>query len=224
MQELHCGKMGGHSGWLRTYKRISRNFLWPGIKKHVKTFVAECVVCQQVHYETLSPPGLLQPNAIPQSIWTAISMDFIEGLPNNAGKSAILVVVDRLTKYGHFIALSHPYTAKTIAEVFIREIFKLNGMPQHIITYRDPIFMSSFWESFFDMQGTKLGRSTAYHPQSDGQTESLNRILEQYLRCVILEKKCNWTDILPWAEWWYNATYQSAIKMTPFQALYGMPP
>lgn len=197
MQELHCGKLGGHSRWLRTYKRISRKFFWPGIKKQVKTFVVECMVCQQVDYETLSPLGLLQPNAIPQSIWIAISMDFIEGLPNSVGKSSILIVVDRLTKYGHFISLTHPYTAKIIAKVFIREIFKLHGMPQHIITDRDPIFLSSFWESFFKIQGTKLGRSTAYHPQSDDQTESLNRILEQYLRYVILEKKYNWSDILP---------------------------
>ncbi|PRQ41877.1 putative nucleotidyltransferase, Ribonuclease H [Rosa chinensis] len=224
IKELHCGKGGGHSGWLRTYKRISRSFLWPGIKKQVKTFVSECLICQQVHYETISPPGLLQPNPIPAGLWTDISMDFIDGLPQSAGKTSILVVVDRLTKYAHFIALKHPYTARSVAELFVQEIFRLHGMPESIISDRDPIFLSAFWKNFFELQGSKLCMSTAYHPQTDGQTECLNRVLEQYLRCVILEEQGHWTDILPWAEWWYNTTYHSTIKMSPYQALYGIPP
>lgn len=117
----------------------------------MKEFVAECVVCQQVHYETISPLGLLQPNEIPQGVWTNISMDFIEGLPHIAGKFSIIVVVDRLTKYGHLIAINHPYTAKYNAEVFVEDIFKLHGLPQHIIMNRDPIFLSAFWECFFEM-------------------------------------------------------------------------
>ncbi|XP_061993668.1 uncharacterized protein LOC133711581 [Rosa rugosa] len=188
IKEFHEGKIGGHSGWLRTYKRISKKILWPRIKKQVRIFVSECIICQRNHYEAISPPGLLQPNSIPTEAWLNISLDFIDGLPVNFGKSDILVVVDRLTKYGHFVALSHPYTAKTIAEVFVREVFHLHGMPKEIISDRDPTFLSTFWKEFFAIQGTKLCYSTTYHPQTDGQTESLNRVLEQYLRCTICEK------------------------------------
>ena len=97
-------------------------------------------------------------------------------------------------------------------------------MPANIISDRDPIFLSLFWQAFFELQGTQLCKSSAYHPQSDGQTENLNRTLEQYLRCVIGEKPQSWVQALPWAEWWYNTSHQSAIDMTPFQALYGYEP
>lgn len=186
--------------------------------------VAECDTCQRNHYESINPPGLLQPLSIPENAWRDISMDFVEGLPSCNGKSVLWVVIDRFTKYAHFVPLSHPYTAKMVADVFIQDIFRLHGMPRSIVTDRDPIFLSLFWESFFKSQGTTLCRSTAYHPESDGQTENLNRTVDQYLRCVLCEKPVQWTSILPWAEWWYNTTYHSAIKMSPFEALYGYAP
>ncbi|XP_061993942.1 uncharacterized protein LOC133711877 [Rosa rugosa] len=224
LNECHAGLVGGHSGYLRTYKRVTRTFMWPGVKKFVKKWVAECDVCQRNHYEAILPPGLLLPLAIPERAWQGISMDFIEGLPNDQGKSVLWVIVDRFSKYVHFIPISHPYTAKTIAELFVKEIFRLHGMPEAIVTNRDPIFLSQFWEAFFKMQGTKLHRSTAYHPESDGQTENLNRTVEQYLRCMITEKDGSWVSLIPWAEFWYNSTYHSAIQMSPFEALYGYPP
>lgn len=119
MKDFHCGHEGGHSGYLRTYKRVARNFCWPGMKRMIRKFVAECDICQRNHYEAIHPPGLLQPNKIPDGAWLDISIDFIEGLPNSGGKSVILVVVDRFTKYAHFLPLAHPYSAATVAEVFI---------------------------------------------------------------------------------------------------------
>lgn len=151
-------------------------------------------------------------------------MDFIDGLPNSQGKNSILVVVDRLSKYGHFIAITHQYTAAHIADIFTREIFRLHGMPRSIVSDHDRIFLSHFWESFFKLQGTKLCHSSTYHPQSDGQSEVLNRTLEHYLQCFIAEKPNNWATLLHWAEWWYNTTFHSTIKITPFQAVYGSPP
>lgn len=151
-------------------------------------------------------------------------MDFIDGLPPSQGKNAILVVVDRLSKYGHFIAVAHPYTASQIAEIFMREVFRLHGMPRSIVSDRDPIFISHFWAAFFKLQGTKLCRSSAYHPQTDGQTEVVNRSVEHYLRCFVADKPSSWCSLLHWAEWWYNSTYHSTIRMTPFQAVYGIPP
>lgn len=118
------------------------------MKKHLKRFIAECIVCQQNHYEATLPPALLQPNPIPNGVWQDISMDFVEGLPKSEGKSVILVVVDRFTKYAHFVPLSHPYTAKVVAEIFIQHVFKLHGLPKSIITDRDPVFLSSFFGMF----------------------------------------------------------------------------
>jgi transposase InsO family protein len=224
LKEFHEGLVGGHAGVSRTYKRVARSFAWHGMLKDIKRLVAECNICQQNHYETTKPPGLLQPNSIPEGAWSDISMDFVEGLPDSNGKSVILVVVDRLTKYGHFIPLSHPYTAAGVAKVLMEAVFKLHGLPEAIISDRDPVFLSTFWEAFFQMQGTKLHKSSAYHPQTDGQTENLNRTLEQYLRCTVGEKPHSWVEALPWAEWWYNTAHHSAIGMTPFQALYGYAP
>jgi hypothetical protein len=151
-------------------------------------------------------------------------MDFIASLPPSAGKTTILVVVDRLSKSAHFLALAHPYTAKMVAEIFITGIVKLYDMPQSIVSDRDPVFISHFWQEFFKLSGTKLKMSSAYHPQTDGQTEVINCWIEQYLRCFTYQQPRKWYSFLPWAEFWYNTTYHASTGMTPFQALYGRPP
>jgi hypothetical protein len=122
----------------------------------------------------MTPAGLLQTLSVPSQVWDEISMDFVEGLPKSNGKEAILVVVDQLTKYAHFLPLRHPFTAATVAGVFFHEVVRLHGVPSIIISDRDRVFMSFFWRELFKLQGTSLHRSTAYHPQSDGQTEVVN--------------------------------------------------
>ena len=139
---LHSSAVGGHSGQLATYHRINKLFWWKGLKKDVENFVKQCQVCQQAKHLLTSPPGLLQPLPIPAGAWQNISLDFVEGLPKSDGYTVILVVVDRFTKYAHFIPLKHPYTALTVARVLFDTVVKLHGLPKSMVSDRDKIFTS----------------------------------------------------------------------------------
>jgi hypothetical protein len=151
-------------------------------------------------------------------------MDFIEGLPNSQGKDVVLVVVDRLSKYVHFTPLSHPYSAASIAQAFVDHIFKLHGLPKSIVSDRDPVFTSLFWKELFRVTGTKLLMSSAYHPQTDGQTKIMNKGLEAYLRSFTGDCPRGWLKWLSLAEWAYNTSVHTSTKISPFEAVYGFPP
>ena len=220
---FHNSAQGGHSGVGATAKRMGAVLYWKGLRKDIRHFVRTCSICQQFKSDHSAYPGLLQPLPIPKTIWTDISMDFIEGLPKSQGFTVILVVVDRLSKYAHFLPMSYPYTALTVAQTFLDNVFKLHGLPTSIVSDCDKIFTSNFWKELFKLLGTQLKLSTAYHPQTDGQTEVLNRGLQTYLRCMAAEKPREWSRWLPLAEWWYNTNYHSAINTTPYEAVYGQP-
>ncbi|RLM77946.1 hypothetical protein C2845_PM12G03110 [Panicum miliaceum] len=133
--------------------------------------------------EHLLPGGLLLPLPVPSAVWADVDMDFIEGLPKVGGKSVILTVVDRFSKYCHFIPLGHPYSAEMVAKAFSAEIVRLHGVPQSIVSDRDPVFTSGFWKELFTFSGAKLHMTTAFHPQEDGQVEAGNKVITMYLHC-----------------------------------------
>lgn len=158
------------------------------MKKAVIDLVRKCDTCQRCKDENVASLGLLQPLAIPNEGWKGISMDFIEGLPKSYSKEVILVVVDRLTKYGHFIALSHPYIVEAVVEVFMEHVYKLHGLPNDIVSYRDNVFISKFWQAVFKQMQVHLSLFIAYHLQSNGHAERVNRCLERYWRCMVSQK------------------------------------
>jgi hypothetical protein len=222
--ELHTSLVGGHSGFLKTYHRVKKEFFWDGLKTDVQRFVVECLVCQQNKVETINTPGLLQPLSIPSQHWEEVSMDFITGLPKSKGKSVIMVIFYMLTKYAHFYTLSHPFKAGTVATAFMETIQKLHGSPKIIVSDKDPIFTGHFWTELFSCLGIKLAHISSYHPQSDGQTIIVNKFLEGYLCFFVSNKQTQWFKRLPLVEWWYNTSFNTATKMTPFMALYGYHP
>ena len=221
---FHTSELGGHSGERATYHRLKILFTWPGMRQAVKNFVQQCPVCQLNKAHHFPYPGLLQPLPVPDFAWTHISMDFVEGLPVSDNKDLILVVVDRFTKYAHFIGLKHPINVTTVAQAFTDNVFKLHGLPTVMVTDRDRIFTSHLWQKLFQKMGVKLHLSTSYHPQTDGHTERVNQCLENYLRCMAFAHPKKWYKWLSMAEWWYNTSFHTSLKMTPFQALYARPP
>jgi len=167
IQALHSSPVGGHSGAPATIKRIWSLFAWPGRTKLITAFVQSCPTCQQAKLERVKYPGLLQPLATPSAAWQVISLDFVEGLPISHGFNCILVVVDLFSKYSHFVALKHPFSALSVAKIFMQRIYRLHGLPTALVSDRDRIFTNQLWRELFHLAGVDLHLSSAYHPQSD---------------------------------------------------------
>lgn len=224
LQALHSSGMGGHSGVLATYHRIKRYFAWPKIKETIQQFVASCTIYQQAKSEKVRTPGMLQLLPVPTEAWKVICMDLIEGLPMSSNYDVILVVIDKFSKYNHFIPLRHPFTAFKVAQEFMNHIYRLHGMPGMIVSDRDRIFTSKLWQELFRLVDTTLHMSSSHHLQIDGQSEHLNQCVEGFLRCMVHSYPKKWAAWLPLAEYWYNTSFHSALGRTPFELLYGYPP
>jgi len=222
--ECHSAPAAGHPGVERTFRRLVAAFYWPKMREDVRYYVASCIVFQTTKYSTQPPARLLQPLPIPSMVWDQVTMDFIVGLPPSRGYTAIMVVVDRLTKYTHLGALPTNFDATRVAQLFMDIVVKLHGFPSSIVSDRDTIFLSQLWTELMKNSGTTLKRCTAYHPQTDGQTEVMNRSVEQYLRAYTHDRPTRWVSFLPWAEYALNTSNHIALNMSPFQALYGRPP
>lgn len=191
---MHDSSVGEHSGVTATFQRVAGVFWWAGLREQVLQYVTACHICQLSKHKNVHSPGLLQPFPIPEQAWSHISMDFIEQLPVSTKKDTIWVIVDRFTKYAQFIALSHPYTASSLATVFLDMVYKLHGLLISVVSDRDKIFTSSFWQQLFKLIGNEQHLSTTYHPQSDGQTERVNQCVESYLRCMCSSCPKQWAS------------------------------
>jgi hypothetical protein len=221
---LAVSDRAGHEGTEKMLHRPRMDFFVPDARAVVREWVRSCLTCQSNKTEQLHPTGLLQPLEVASAVWADIAVDFIEGLAKVGGKSCILTVVDRFSMYTHFLPLGHPYTATSVTRLFFDNIVKLHGTPSSIVSDRDPAFTSRFWRELFDMAGFKLQFSSAFHPQSDGQSEVTNKIIAMYLKCLTGDRSRDWLRWLPWAEFCYNSSFQSSLRTTPFRVVYSCDP
>ena len=222
LEEGHRSGLSIHPGATKMYQDLKKLFWWAGMKRDVAKFVYACLTCQKSKIEHQKPAGMMQPLKIPEWKWDSISMDFVTGLPRTVkGNDSIWVIVDRLTKSAHFLPMKINHSLEKLAELYIEEIVRLHGIPSSIVSDRDPRFTSRFWESLQKALGTKLRLSSAYHPQTDGQTERTIQSLEDLLRACVLEQSGSWDSYLPLVEFTYNNSFHASIGMAPYEALYG---
>jgi len=179
-QGCHDSLVAGHCGQEKTIEIVMRDFYWKGLADWIRDYVRSCDECQHSKSPRHAKYRLLQPLEVPYAAWSSISTDFITQLLESQGKTQIRVVVDRFTKMAHFIGLHENATAQDVADTFLGEVGKLHGLPTEIISEMDAKFSGEFWESLCKMLGVKRRMSTAYHPQTDGQTERTNQVLEGY--------------------------------------------
>ncbi|GJT63704.1 putative reverse transcriptase domain-containing protein, partial [Tanacetum coccineum] len=222
MHESHKSKYSIHPGSDKMYHDLKKLYWWPNMKAIIAEYVSKCLTCSRVKAECQKPSGLLVQPEIPMWKWERITMDFVTKLPKTStGHDAIWVIVDRLTKSAHFIPIRATDSMETLTRLYIKEIVSRHGVPISIISDRDSHFTSRFWQSLQNALGTQLDMSTAYHPETDGQSERTIQTLEDMLRACVIDFGKGWDKHLPLVEFSYNNSYHASIKAAPFEALYG---
>ncbi|GJY22329.1 reverse transcriptase domain-containing protein [Tanacetum coccineum] len=222
MHESHKSKYSIHPGSDKMYHDLKMLYWWPNMKADIATYVSKCLTCAKVKAEHQRPSGLLVQPDIPEWKWEKITMDFITKLPKTAaGYDSIWVIVDRLTKSAHFLPMKETDSTEKLTRLYIKEIVARHGIPMLIIFDRDSHFTSRVWQSLHKALGTQLNLSTAYHPQTDGQSERTIQTLEDMLRACVIDFGNGWDRHLPLVEFSYNNSYHTSIKAAPFEALYG---
>jgi transposase InsO family protein len=230
VRELHSAPAHGHQGVGKTFERIARDYYFPGMRKQVETEVLGCDICCRAKSNRHAPYGLLQSPPTPNRAWESIAFDFVVKLPpskepmTNVVYDSVWVTTDRTTKYAHFEPYKEASTATEFAYAFQKTIVSNHGLPKEIISDRDKLFTSKFWTTLMAQLGTNHKLSTAYHPQTDGQTERLNQTMEQYLRCFVNEQQDNWVERLPMAQFAFNSAMSETTKTSPFFANHGYVP
>ncbi|GJV72893.1 putative reverse transcriptase domain-containing protein [Tanacetum coccineum] len=222
MHESHKSKYFIHPGSDKMYHDIKMLYWWPNMKADIATYVSKCLTYAKVKAKHQRPSGLLVQPDIPEWKWEKITMDFITKLPKMAaGFNSIWVIIDRLTKSAHFLPMRETYLTEKLTRLYMKEIVARHGIPVSIISDRDSHFTSRVWQSLHKALGTQLDLSTAYHPQTDGQSERTIQTLEDMLRAYVIDFRNGWDRHLPLVEFSYNNSYHTSIKAAPFEALYG---
>lgn len=175
MEFFHASTLGGQLGVYATTHTLVLVVWWKGLTKDIREYVRNCSICQKIEPKNVAYPVKMLPLPIPEGVFIDVTMNSIDGLPKSQGKTTIIVVVDHLTKYAHFAALPHPYTAQSVAKLFLEIVYKLHGFLNTVTSDKDPNFTSTFWQELFQLQGVSLQLSLAYHPQTNGQTKLVNR-------------------------------------------------
>lgn len=224
LQLCHDSTITGHPGRAKTFSLLRRTYYWPGDYADVRKYVKFCQICRRTKASTHAPYGSLKALSVPNGRWKHISMDFIVGLPLSNGHDAILVVVDRLTKMKHLIPCNTTDDADKLARLFIVYVWKHHGLPETIVSDRGSLFTSEFWTRLCKRLGIMAALSTAFHPETDGQTERTNAMLEAILRAYTSYHQDDWNDWLPLAEFALNNQESETTKMTPFFANSAMHP
>jgi hypothetical protein len=224
MKQLHDDITARHPGREKTFEIQTRNYYFPGMRKFVNKYVDHCDTCAKIKPTRHAPYGLLKPLEIPKRPWQSISRDLVTGLPESNGHDAIWVVEDRLTKMAHYIPCNETTDTRQFAHMFITHVFRLHGLPLDITSDRGSLFTAKFWKELARELSIDRRLSTAYHPQTDGQTERVNATMEQYLRAYCNYQQDNWAELLTTAEFCYNNTVSSTTKQTLFFANYGYQP
>ncbi|GJV91131.1 putative nucleotidyltransferase, ribonuclease H [Tanacetum coccineum] len=222
MHESHKSKYSIHPGSDKMYQDLKKLYWWPNMKAEIATYVSKCLTYAKVKAEHQKPSGLLQQPKIPEWKWEKITMDFVLGLPRTpSGYDSIWVIVDRLTKSAHFLPMKKTDSIEKLAQLYLKEIVCKHGVPTSIISDRDSLFTSRFWKSLQEAMGTQLDMRTAYHPETDGQSERTIQTMEDMLRACVIDFGSSWDRHLPLVEFSYNNSYHASIKAAPFEALYG---
>jgi transposase InsO family protein len=221
---FHDAPAFGHPGRAKTLELLQRGHYWDTMRRDVDRFVRNCDTCRRSRTSRHAPFGLLRPLPVPQAPWQDISMDFVVGLPWSEGCDAIWVVVDRLTKQRHLVPCRSDVDANDLADLFLKWVFRLHGLPETITSDRGPQFASHFWGRLCSRLEIGRRMSTAFHPQTDGQTERFNAVMEQYLRSYVNYLQDDWSSWLPLAEFAANNHASDATGLSPFFALHGHHP
>lgn len=220
----HDSTIAGHPGRWKTIELVSRNYWWPGMTRYIASYVKGCDRCNRTKTFPSKPVGKLVPTQIPTEIWQIVGVDLITGLPECQGYNAILVVIDRLSKMLHACPTTDTVTSEGVARLFRDNVWKHHGLFEQVISDRGPQFLSGFVKELYRLLGIKSSPSTAYHPQSDGQTERANQEVEQYLRLYVNHRQDDWVEWLSLGEFCYNNRIQSSTRQTPFMLNTGRNP